>query len=82
MDYMSIPGDFYKLHKLITLVTDVVFIKNVPLLLKMYLKFRGITDDNTLRITARNLTKPLIKLLKFDAKWDFIIRTILVDVVF
>ena len=81
-NYMEIPKDFYKLHKFITLVGDVMFVNKIPSFITMSRKIRMMMAEHTPSRTAPSLAKSLIKVLQLYAKGGFGVRTVMMDMEF
>ena len=58
---MAIPGDFYKMHKMVTLTADVMFVSGIPFLVTFSrnIKFRtaGCVPRRTAKLLAKSIKK-------------------------
>ena len=57
IDYVFIPKDFLKFHRYVTLVSDVIFVNNIPFLITVSLGIRFITAEHSPTSTAEQLSK-------------------------
>ena len=57
MDYVAVPRVFLKLHKFVTVVTDLMLVKNVVFLISMYCGIKSATIEHMTTRTAKKLSK-------------------------
>jgi len=63
-EYVDIPRDFYRLHRFVTLVGDVMFVNGMPFLLTLSRKLSfGTVEFLTLR-TAPQLCRSLLRFMR------------------
>ena len=81
-DFVAIPRDFVLMHKSVTLVADVMFVNNVPMLVTLSrgIKFR--TTEHVPRRTAKQLSKSLKRVIRLYNRGGFAVQTILMDMEF
>ncbi|KAL7525935.1 hypothetical protein ACHAWF_001573 [Thalassiosira exigua] len=70
------------MHKSVTLVADVMFVNNVPMLVTLSrgIKFR--TTEHVPRRTAKQLSKSLKRVIRLYNRGGFAVQTILMDMEF
>ena len=76
---MSIPLDFYRLHKKLTLTADVMFVGGLPFLVTFTRKLKFRTAEFVPNRTAKMLAKSLKKVIALYARDGFIINLALMD---
>ena len=76
---LSIPRDFYKLHHVVTLTVDVMFVNGVPFLTTLYRKIKLRTVEHIQSRTVASLSKALTKVLKLYARGGFVVNLIMMD---
>ena len=59
MDYVAITRDFWELKKYVTLVAAVIFVNNIPFLIKTYPGTKLVTVEHLPRRTANNLSEKI-----------------------
>jgi hypothetical protein len=76
---VAIPNDFYKMHKMVTITADVMFVGGIPFLVTYSrgIKFR--TAEFVVKRTAKLLAKSLTKVLMLYARGGFIVNLALMD---
>ena len=57
MDYVAIPKDFGVFHKYLTLVVDVMYVKNIYFLITMSCGIKIVTVEHIPSHTAKQLSK-------------------------
>ena len=57
MDFISVPNNFLKLHKFVTLVADMIFVNAAPLLVTMPHGIKFFTVEHIPTHTAKQLSK-------------------------
>ena len=73
---MKISGDFYRLHKFVTLEADVMFVNSIPFLVTLYRNTRLITVEHVPTRNAVQLAKYLMNTIKLYARVGFVIRLV------
>ena len=73
---MKIPKDFYRLHKFVTLASDVMFVNIILFLVNFSRNIRLITVEHIPTRTAVQLGKLLINVFKLYARGGFVIRLV------
>ena len=63
-EYMKIPEYFYKIHKFVTLTSDVVFLNLNLFMITSARKIKFLTVDHISRQTSEQLSKSLNKVIK------------------
>ena len=77
---MKFPRDFYRLHKFVTLVADVVSVNIIPFLMDFSRNIRLITVEHLPTRTAVHLDKSLMNIFKLYTRGSFVIFLVLMDV--
>lgn len=81
-EQMSIPRDFYELHKFVTLCGDVMFVNGVAFLCTSSRDIRFFTAEHVPNRTAKQLSSSLKKIIRLYGSGGFIVRIILMDMEF
>ena len=71
---ISIPRDFYRLHKFVTIALDVLFISGIPFLVTFARKIKFGTSEFVPNRSMGMLTKSLWKVLMVYARGGFIVN--------
>ena len=74
---MNIPEDFYKLHKFVTLTTDVMFSNGNAFMITPARKLEFATVEHIQSQTSEQIIKSLNKLIKLYGRGGLFIRMIL-----
>ena len=77
---MKIPRGFYRLHKFVTLVADVMSVNIIPFLMDFSRNIRLITVEHLPTRTAVHLDKSLMNIFKLYTRGSFVIFLVLMDV--
>ena len=59
MEYVAVPMDFPKQNKFVTLIVDVMFMRNMPCFIDMSHSIKFLTVEHMPTCTASKLSKPL-----------------------
>ena len=78
-EIISIPRDYYELHKFVTLCADVMFVNGVAFLSTFSRDIRFFTAEHVPSRTAKQLGSSLKKIIRLYAKGGFVVRLILMD---
>ena len=81
-EYTQIPRDFYRLHKFVTLLADVMFVNGIPFFITRSRDIKLITTEYIPSRTAKQLSSSLTKIVKVYARGGFIVRLVLMDMEF
>ena len=76
---ISIPRDFYRIHKFVTITADVMFISSIPYLVTFSRKIKFGTAEFVPNRSARMLDKSLHKVLMLYARGGFVVNLALMD---
>ena len=76
-EYLGIPRDFYRLHHFVTLTVDVMFANGLEFFTTLGREIRFGTAEHVPFWTAKQLAKPLMKIVKLYALGGFVVRTVL-----
>ena len=76
---ISIPREFYKMHKRVTITADVMFVSGVPFLVTLSRKIKFRTTQFLPKRTARTLADSLTKVIMMYARGGFIVNLALMD---
>ena len=76
---ISIPEDFYRLHKIVTITADVMFISSIPFLVTFSKKVKLGTAEFVPNRSTRMLDKSLWKVLMVYARGGFFVNLALMD---
>ena len=79
---VSIPNDFYRLNKFVTIAADVMFIAGVPFFVTYSKKIKFLSVEYLPRRTARQLANALRKVLFIYARGFFLVRQAMMDMEF
>ena len=79
MYYVAVPRDFLKLHNFVTLVPDVIFLNNLPLLITMARGINFVTVERVPTRTDNQLSKYLIMFVGIYSISGMVIQTVLMD---
>ena len=69
---MSIPDEFYRLNKFVTIAADVMFVAGVPFFVTYSKKIKFLSVEYLPRRTARQLANALRKVLFIYARGFFL----------
>ena len=67
-EYVTIPRDFYELHKFVTLTADVMFINGFSMLVTLSRDIRLYIAEYTPTHTAKQLTASILKVARTYAR--------------
>jgi hypothetical protein len=82
-DRISIPGDFHRLHRFVTLTGDVMFVNGVAFLVTLSRDIRLVTAEFTPSCTAKQLGSSLMKVVRgMYERNGFVVNAILMDLEF
>ena len=81
-DYVDIPRDFLVLHRFVSIVTDVIFVNNIPFLITMSCGIKSVTVEYISSHTAKEISKKLKRVIKSYGRGSMIVQTILMDMGF
>ena len=76
---VAIPRDLYRLHRMVTITADVMFVSGVPFLVTFSRKIKFRTAECVPKRTAKLLAKSLTKALMLYARGGFIVNLALMD---
>jgi len=79
---VSIPNDFYRLNKSVTIAADVMFVSGVPFFVTYSKKIKFATVEYLPSHTAKQLANSLRKVMFLYARGGFIVRHALMDMEF
>ena len=79
MYYIDISRKFLKLHNFVTLVPDVIFLNNLPLLITMARGINFVTVERVPTRTDNQLSKYLIMFVGIYSISGMVIQTVLMD---
>ena len=81
-EFISIPHDFYELHKFVTLTVNIMFVNCVAFLTTLSRKIRLFTIEHVPIHTVKQLSISLNKIVQLYARGGFIIHVIFIDMEF
>ena len=76
---VAIPREFYRMHKMVTITADVMFINGIAFLVTLSRKLKFRTVEFVPKRTAKTLAKHLTKVLMLYARGGFIVNLALMD---
>ena len=76
---ISIPHDFYRLHKFVTITADFMFIRGIPFLVTFSRKIKLGMAELVPNRSAQMLAKSLRKVLMIYARRGFVVNLALMD---
>ena len=76
VERVSIPRDFYKLNKFVTLAADVMFVAGVPFFVTISKKIKFTTVEYLPRRTARQLANSLRKIMFCAPEGDLLCKLV------
>ena len=76
---VGIPRDFYRLHKMVTITDDVMFVRGIPFLVTFSRKIKSWTAEFIPKQTERLLAKSLKKVPMPYARGVFIVKLAVMD---
>ena len=79
---MSIPEEFYRLNKFVTIAADVMFVSGVPFFVTHSRKIKFLTVEYLPRRTAKQLANALRKVVFLYARGGFVVRHAMMDMEF
>ena len=79
-DYVAIPMDFSALHRFVSLVADVMFVKNIYFLMTMSCGIKFVAVEYLSSRTAKELSKKIKRVMKLYGQGSMIVQTILMDI--
>ena len=79
VEYVNIPEILYKLHKLVKLTADVMFVNGNKFMMMSERKLNFVTADHIPSHTEEHIIKSLNKAIKFYRSGGLIIHIILMD---
>ena len=82
IDYVDVPKYFMKLHKFETLVVDVMFLYNTPLLITMSCSIKFVTVEHVPTHTSKKLIKYLKRVMKIYSHISMIVETVIMNMEF
>ena len=82
VERVSIPQEFYRLNKFVTIAADVMFVGGIPFFITISKKIKFITVEYLPQRTAKQLANSLKKVMYLYARGGFIIRYALMDMEF
>ena len=68
MYYIAVPKDFLKLHKFVTLVADVMFVDDAPLLITVSRGIKFVTVENIPNRTDKQLSRSLKHVMRIYSR--------------
>ena len=78
-EYLSIPDDYRRLHHIVTLTTDILFVNGVPFLVTLSRKIRFLTAEHIPSRTAKQLGSSLMKIVNFYQRCGYVVNVIMMD---
>ena len=82
VEYVNIPEILYKLHKLVKLTADVMFVNGNKFMMMSERKLNFVTADHIPSQTEEHIIKSLNKVIKLYGSGGLIIHIILMDMEF
>ena len=76
---ISIPREFYKMHKRVTITADVILVSRVPFLVTLSRKIKFRMNQFLPKRTARTLADSLTKVIMLYTRGGFIVNLALMD---
>ena len=82
MDFFYVPKYFIKLHKFVTIVSDVMFLNVAPLLITMSVGIKFVTVEHIPTCTDKQLSKYSKQVMTIYSRSGMIVQTVLMDTEF
>ena len=82
MDYVAVPKNSFKLHKLVTLVEDVMFVNGATFLIAMPRGIKFLTLEHIPTRTAKQLIIYLKQVMIIYPRSGIIVQTVLIHMAF
>ena len=79
VEFQKIPNDFYRLHKFVTLVADVMFVNGLAFFTTRSRDIRLITAEHVPHRSAAELSKSLKKVIQIYSAGGYCVRMCLMD---
>ena len=76
---ISIPREFYKMHKRVTITANVMFVSGFPFLVTLSRKIKFRTTQFLPKQTTRTLASSLTKVIILYARGGFVVNLALMD---